>query len=65
MKYRLYVKFPEQKRFRPVDWANGVQVSNLIHASLFTPEERATLERIDLAHKDNQAFGWEFRPVQF
>ena len=61
--YRLYVKFQDQKRFAPVDWNNGVQVVNLIYASMFTPQEVETLKSVDLAHPDNSHMKWEFRQV--
>jgi len=62
--YRLYVKFPEDKRFAPVDWSRGVQVINLIYASLFTAEEKERLTNVDLAHPDNAHLTWEFRKVR-
>jgi hypothetical protein len=36
--YRIYSKMDDQKRFSPVDWAEGVQVVNLIHATII-PED--------------------------
>jgi len=38
--YRLYIKLPTDKRFKPVDWNAGTQVGNLIYATLFTEAER-------------------------
>ena len=32
--YRLYAKFPEQNRYKPLDLATGTQVTNLIHATM-------------------------------
>ena len=63
--YRLYVKFPEDKRFAPVAWGANrwVQVVNLIYASLFTSEEKEYLTTGDLAHPDNAHITWEFRKV--
>ena len=61
--YRLYIKLPEQTRYSPVDWNAGLQVINLIFASIFTSEEVETLKRVDLAHPDNAHIQWEFRPV--
>jgi len=61
--YRLYVKFPEDKRFAPVDWNRGTQVVNLIYASLFSSEEKERLTTGDLAHPDNAHITWEFRKV--
>jgi len=61
--YRLYVKFPGDKRFAPVDWNRGTQVVNLIYASLFSGEEKERLTTGDLAHPDNSQLTWEFRKV--
>ena len=63
MMYRLYAKFPGDKRFAPVDWNGGTQVVNLIYATLFTPEEKERLTTGDLAHPDNAHLTWEFRKV--
>ena len=61
--YRLYVKWPKQKTFRPVNWREGVQVRNLIHATLFTAEESVKLtdELISNAGM-NPGMEWELRP---
>ena len=42
----------------------GRQVTNLIYATLFTEEEKKTLERVDLAHPDNAEISFEFRKVK-
>lgn len=63
--FRLYIKYPRDSRFRPVDWNHGMQVSNLIHATLFTREERDRLEAVDLLHPGNQGFEWKFRRVEW
>ena len=62
--YRLYAKFEGDATYKPVDWKGGRQVTNLIYASLFTKEEKETLERVDLAHPDNAGFSFEFRTVK-
>ena len=51
--FRLYAKMEGQKRFQAVDWKNGVQVGNLIHATIFTAEEVQKLMTVDLVHPDN------------
>jgi len=61
--FRLYAKLPTDTRFKPVDWSSGTQVTNLIYATLFTREEKTTLEAGSLAHPDNASIRFEFRPV--
>ena len=62
--YRLYAKCEGDKTYKPVDWNGGRQVTNLIYATLFTEEEKKTLERVDLAHPDNAEISFEFRKVK-
>tara|TARA_R110000765_G_scaffold342179_1_gene432260 strand:+ start:308 stop:511 length:204 start_codon:yes stop_codon:yes gene_type:complete len=63
--FRLYCKAPGDKRFGPVDWANGSIVGNLIRATIFTAKEMEQLKRVDLAHPSNSHLTFEFRPVSF
>ena len=42
--YMLYGKTEQDKRFSPMDYNRGVQVVNLIHAKLFTEDEKQKLE---------------------
>lgn len=62
--YRLYIKFPGDKRFLPVDWSTGTVVHKLIHATVFTEEEIGLVERYDLTRDDNAGIEYEFRPVK-
>jgi len=32
--YRIYSKHKNQNRFKPVDWAEGIQVTNLIYGTI-------------------------------
>ncbi len=59
MKYRLYAKLPGQKRFKPMDYYKGLQVTNLIYATLFTEEEAADLEA-ELDELEGYNPGWKF-----
>ena len=62
--WRLYVKWPGQDRFRPVDWKKGTQVMNLIHATLFNDIE-ASQVKADLRQMQNENEGmeWKFAKV--
>ena len=60
--YRLYGKYGSEKRFKPMDYNKGIQVVNLIHATLFTEEEKKSLDGID---KINPEWTFEFRAVEF
>jgi len=62
--FRLYAKMDGQKRFQAVDWNNGVQVNNLIYASIFTAEEVEILKSKDLAHPANAHIKFEIREVK-
>ena len=64
MHSRLYTKGSKQRNFQPVDWDSGRQVVNLIHATIFSPEETAAAAN-ELAKGTGLPEGmkWEFRPV--
>jgi hypothetical protein len=61
--FRLYVKWPGQTKFRPVDWSTGEQVNELMYATLFSKSEVgevvATIER----HQPG-AFEYRFKKVR-
>ena len=61
--WRLYAKTPFAKRFHPVDFANGVTVGNLIHATIFTTKERDIVTAQDLPL--NTSYKFEWRPVTY
>jgi hypothetical protein len=59
--YRLYVKYPGEKRWQPVNWKNGHAVGNLIYATIFTEAEaRAVLVE---ARKMNPLYEFELRKI--
>ena len=60
-RFRLYGKFGGEKRFKPMDYNKGEQVTNLIHATLFTTEEVESLKGIDAI---NPEWTFEFREVK-
>jgi len=62
--YFLYVKFKGQTQFRPMNWSKGTQVINLMHASMFTPEEVRTLKTVDLPANAELFEEYEFRKVR-
>ena len=60
--HRLYAKLPGDGRYSPVDWARGVQVINLIHATLFSEPEKDKVQKyLDLP--ENAAIDFEWRRV--
>jgi hypothetical protein len=62
--FRLYVRWPKQKQFKPVDWRKGLQVGNLIYATVFTPEERAKVEQeLQTLQAENAGMVWEWRTL--
>jgi len=62
--YRLYVKPQGLERFLPVDWSTGTVVNKLIHATVFTAEERDQIVKEDLSHPSYADLVYEFRPVK-
>ena len=60
--WRLYAKFKGQKQFKPVDWTTGKRVTNLIYASMFTQEEKETIEKVDIPLNPDIKF--EFRYIK-
>jgi len=64
MRYRLYAKLPGQKRFKPMDYREGRQVTNLIYATLFTEVEADALEaELDELEEINPGWKFEIRKV--
>ena len=49
--YRVYAKFQGQKKFLPLDLSTGLQVINLIHATLIPAEN---LDKLKEAISDNK-----------
>jgi hypothetical protein len=60
-KWRLYGKHGNEKQFKPIDWKNGVQVGNLIYASIFSDAEKEKIEKIDIPA--NPEWRFEFRKI--
>jgi hypothetical protein len=61
--FRLYAKYPGQKRFQPIDWSRGIQVVNLIYATLFTESEMIKVQKsLDLP--ENHHVSFKFRKVK-
>ena len=52
MYYRIYAKFQGQKKFEALDLSTGVQVKNLIYATMITESEIPKLSSIFEQNKD-------------
>jgi hypothetical protein len=50
--YRLYAKFPEQKRYKPLDLETGQQVTNLIYATMIPEWKLKYLEDTYVANPE-------------
>lgn len=59
--YRLYAKFPDQKRYAPMNWKTGKQVINLIYATFFYENEIEIV--LNEARKLNPEVKFEMRKV--
>ena len=44
--YRLYAKGKDQKQFKPMDYNGGVQVTNLIYATVFSDDQYESLKKV-------------------
>ena len=44
--FRLYAKFNGQKQFKPLDINEGIQVNNLIHATIVPAENLEKLKQL-------------------
>jgi hypothetical protein len=61
MYYRLYAKFDGQSRFKPVDIQAGVQVTNLIYATIIRDFE---LEKVkDLVRLNSHVCQMQIRDI--
>ena len=58
--YMLYARSPEYNRYRAMDYNAGVVVANVIRATMFTSEERASVN-LDRLHAANPGWSFEFR----
>tara|TARA_Y100001938_G_C8082068_1_gene429758 strand:- start:401 stop:583 length:183 start_codon:yes stop_codon:yes gene_type:complete len=56
----LYAKSPDYNRYRAMDYSSGVVTSNLIRATMFTSEERASVN-LDRLHTANPGWSFEWR----
>jgi hypothetical protein len=63
--YRIYSKMDDQKKFSPVDWAEGVQVVNLIHATI-VPEGffKKAKEVLSESVKMNKGMTFQLREIE-
>lgn len=64
MMHRLYAKRSWEKRYRPMDYNAGTLAGNLIHATLFNPEETEQLRsELPALHEQNPAWIFQLRKV--
>ena len=58
----IYGKQADDKRYKPMNLAKGVQVTNLIHATLWPPSRREKLDKyIAELNEDNPDWDFEIR----
>lgn len=64
MHWRLYAKWPKQKQFKPVDYKEGKQVTNLIYATIFSTEEKDKVENdLQQFKTANEGMTWKWKIV--
>lgn len=62
--WRLYTRWPNQRKFRPVNWRDGVQVGNLIYATLFNARDMETVQNdLMTCRERNPGMAWQWREV--
>jgi len=62
MLYIVYGKRKDEKRFKPFDMNGNRFVTNLIHATVFPPEQLPKLrEEVDYMNKYNPDYVFEIR----
>lgn len=59
--YRLYASY-KKGRYKAVDWKNGLQVNNLIYATIFNKQEADKVLK-EATSCDNPDFRFELRKV--
>lgn len=61
-KFRLYAKFPDQKQYRPLDLAEGIQTDKLIYATILSFEQGT--KAIAAIQATNPEVKLDLRPIQ-
>ena len=65
MPYRLYAKHETDKRFKPMDFNRGVQVTNLIYATIFDDCKYDELKKeVEFMTKMNPEYTFEIRRIK-
>jgi hypothetical protein len=59
--YRLYAKFPEQKKYKPLDLETGQQVTNLIYATMI-PEWK--LKWLEDTYAENPEISFKLEKIK-
>ena len=64
--YRLYAKGKDQKQFKAMDYHGGVQVNNLIYATVFGDDQLDSLKKVtkDLNEYHKNEYVFEIRKVK-
>ena len=62
--YRIYARLQNHKRFKAVDWAGGVQVDNLIRATIIDEAHlQKAIDTIDASVKLNHNIVFQIREI--
>lgn len=63
--YRVYAKFPDMGKFKPLDLSKGAPVTNLIYATIIDGEQLdKTKEFLMLVHKDQPEVKLQIRDIE-
>jgi hypothetical protein len=62
--YMIYGKHRNDKRFKPLDYSEGIFVTNRIYASMFREYELPRVKKaVDFMNKNNKDYMFEVRTI--